>query len=135
MPKTPEEQNRSYDVAGTEYVQAEDQDAVIKQIAEDNSRTTTSLGFVVKIHSNDLTVVCHTYEMGLGDAVVLRDRQNDAEKALNEFVKLLKAEYRKRTKHTLTITEKRDRRDCAVERVSLNDRYYLRCWRVYEITR
>lgn len=112
--------------------------AVIHQIMADkksdpaNPQLPTE-SFLLTLQGGEMRLSYHCYEMLLSDLQRRRNVEEAAEKALNEMLKHLKKEFKKRTKKVLSLKEIKDRRDYSVAKVSLNERYYYISWRVYSI--
>ncbi len=106
--------------------------AAIKQVASEIVKANPHHGFLVEFVEGDkLKVTYVTMEVSLPSKITAVQEQ--ARKLMSEFIKTLKADFRKKTKKTLTLKELKDRQDYAVEKVSLNERYYFRQWNIYEI--
>lgn len=104
----------------------------IRQIFADLIRDVPSVGVWADVSGNLLKIHYHCYEMFLPTR--LHDIEASANDVLKKTVSMLKKEFRARTKHDLVLKEKKDLADRTVEKVSLNERYYYRCWRVYEMS-
>jgi len=112
--------------------------SVLKQIMEDrkldpNTVSLPSENFVMTLQGNQLRMTYHSYEMQLNHPSRIKDVEDLAEKSLNVVMKFLKKEFKSRTKKVLSVKELKDKRDYAVNKVSLNERYYFTSWRVYSI--
>ena len=132
MPKKPEPQ--SYEV--TEYSTPELDSAgafrVIKQIFTDVQRTQAQFAVSADWTGDLLKIKYHSYEMFLPERIA------EIEKRANEVftmtVKMLKKEFKDRTGATLKLTEKKGMGDSSREKVSLNQRFYYKAWRFYDIS-
>lgn len=123
MPKPIEPE--SFEAQGTRYEQAEDRISLIHQVVKDKEREQPSVGVVASTQGNYLYLKYHCYETFLGDRARLDALIKEAEKHMKEFVKYLKAEYKKRSGKTLSLSEDKEKRDYSVQKVSLNERYYF----------
>lgn len=122
----------SYEVQGTPYEQESDVISMIGQIVEDLIPKHAGYGFKVKFGGDrQATVTYHCYEMDLPSRIKEVDSQ--AEVCLNELEKLLKKSFKERTGRALKLKELKDKRCGSTEKVSLNNRYYYRASRTYEI--
>lgn len=118
----------------TEYGNAHkeyDRLAVIEQIIGDREREAPNIGVRVSFHGNQFRLHYHTYEMLVPTNMKnIEVRANDI---LNDCLKYLKKEYKARTKSTLSFKEIKDLANYTVQKVSLNERYYVVFWRCYEL--
>ena len=122
----------SYEVQGTPYEQTADKIAMINQLTEDMISDHAGYGFKVKFHSGDqMTVTYHCFEMDL--PLRIKEVESQSETLLNGYVKRLKSDYKSRVGVTLKLKERKDERCGSTEKVSLNNRYYFRSSRTYEI--
>jgi len=122
----------SYEVQGTPYEQTADKTAMINQITEDMISDHAGYGFKVKFHNgNQMTVTYHCFEIDLPSRIKEVDAQ--AETYLKEYEKRLKADFKSRTRSALKLKERKAERCGSVEKVSLNNRYYYRSSRTYEL--
>lgn len=106
----------------------------VAQIVSDKKNTWGNLpshSFVVRMEGKQLKVTYMSAEVGLPQKI--RDVETTAEKAIQEYVKELKKEFKKRHKDALAVKEDKSQRGSSSEKVSLNERYYFRSWRVYSI--
>lgn len=108
-----------------------DKFATIGQIMSEHVRESPASGIRHAIVGKLLKVYYHTYEMHLPTKMPLIEET--AEKSLNECVKHLKKEFKKRTRKDLDLKEKKELRNYSVQKVSLNERYYAVFWRMYEM--
>jgi hypothetical protein len=81
---------------------------------------------------DQLKVHYHAYEMYLPQR--LEQVQDEARQYVSKALSALKSEFKKRTGRTLKLKEVPALGDYAIEKVSLNERYYFRCWRFYDVT-
>ena len=79
-----------------------------------------------------LKVHYHAYEMYLPQR--LEQVQDESKQFINKACSALKSEFKKRTGKALTLKEDPKLSDYTVEKVSLNERYYYRCWRFYDVS-
>lgn len=112
--------------------------SVLKQIMQDRKSDATisqlpSEAFILTLQGNQMRLAYHSYEMNLGHANAIREVDGQAKKALDEVIKFLKKEFKKRTKKSLSVKEIKDKRDYSVQKTSLNSRYYYVSWRVFDI--
>lgn len=122
----------SFDVNGTPYVQEEDKVALIHQIVKTMIPKNASYNFLVKFSSNDkMSVLYHSHEIDLH----LRYKQVDEQTNVlfAEFEKNLKKKYKEASGKTLKMKEEKELRSIGSEKVSVNNRYYYRHTRTYEI--
>jgi hypothetical protein len=105
--------------------------AVIKQIVEDREREAPNIGIRVSFHGDQLRLHYHTYEMLV--PTNMREIEVRANDVLNDCLKYLKKEYKVRTKKALSLKELKDMANYTVQKVSLNERYYVVFWRCYEL--
>lgn len=130
----------SYEVQGVAYDQKEDICAAISQVVNrDWGKSDLAFygmpsdSFRVKFFGEDeMRLIYHSYEINLHER--FEEISDFSNKALNEIEKLIKREYKKLTKKTLKLKEKKKARDFTVEKVSLNLRYYFVTWREYNIS-
>ena len=103
--------------------------SVIHQIFVDSIRENPAHGVRVSLVDGHLKLTFHAYEMH-----VARRRQeveDIANSSLAEAQKHLKKEFKKRTKKDLDLKEKKDLAGCNIQKVSMNERYYVTYWRFY----
>jgi len=104
---------------------------VIRQIMVDMVHDKPTVGMWVDMSGNQLKVHYHDFVVML--PVHLKETTERAETAFKELAKHLKSEFKKRTGQTLSLVEQKDLQNYTIEKVSLNERYYYRAWRVYEV--
>lgn len=125
----------SFEVQGVPYEQEEDKVALIKQIAEEFISDNPSYNFKVRIQASDMYITYHSYEAYLHQR--MQEVYQASEKLLGEFEKQLKKVYKERSGHTLKMKQdkeySKDDKHVTVEKVSMNNRYYFRNTRKYEI--
>ena len=130
MPKPKEPQG--YDVAGTAYRQHEDPRASLEQALRDYRTSIPSRNFTHRTNADCVTIYFHCHEQALGDAGKRAAVVDAASKAMDSFVKGLKARHREMGAGTLDLTERPKARGYRVDKASLNDRWELVYWRTYE---
>lgn len=131
MPKP--KQAQGYDVAGTRYDQSEDPRASLEQALRDYKTSIPSRNFTHRTDATGVTIYFHCHEQGMGDAGKKAAVIDAASKAMDNFVKGLKARHREMGAGTLSMTERKGSRGYRVEKASLNDRWELNYWRAYDI--
>lgn len=105
--------------------------SAIHQAAREIERTPVS-GIMVKTEGDSLRLLYHCYEMHAHRR--FKEIESLANDALNSGLSQLKKEVKKISRQTLDLKEQKDKRDYTVQKVSLNERYYVVFWRVYEIS-
>lgn len=124
---------KSFEVKGTRYEQADDLRSLIMTAVNSYVSPDPTIGFNVSMSGDHLVVKMHCYDRGLDD-VRRRDGALDAaEKAINKYVSHLKKEVRGHGGGSPKFKELRDKRDHALNKVSLNDRWYLQVQRVFQV--
>ena len=131
MPKPKEAQ--SFDVAGTAYKQYEDPRASLEQAFRDYRTSIPSRNFTHRTNGDGVTIYFHVHEQALGDAGKRAACVDAASKAMDNFVKGLKARYREMGSGTLDIEERKGSRGYRIDKASLNDRWELVYWRTYDV--
>lgn len=125
-------ENHTFDV--TQYSSPEmnfaDAYQVIRQIVVDMVHDVPTVGVWVDMTGNQLKLHYMDYVQNL--PVHLRATTDRADTALKELEKHIKAEFKRRTGKALKLKEQKDLANYTVEKVSLNERYYYRSWRVFE---
>lgn len=122
----------SFDVLGTPYLQKEDKIALINQVNEELIASSPSYGYKLRFHSeNQVTVTYHCFEMDL--PLRIKEVDDQAEKCLKEWEKTIKKQFKAKGGGTLKLKELKDSRDRSVEKVSLNNRYFYRFSKTFEI--
>ena len=79
-----------------------------------------------------LKIHYHSYEMHLPTR--MKQVTDESNTILDKVVKELKAEFKKRTGSALKLSENKDLGSYAIEKVSLNERYYYKAWRFYNVS-
>jgi hypothetical protein len=131
MPKPKEAQG--YDVAGTAYCQHEDPQASLEQAFRDYRTSVPTRNFTHRTNGDCVTIYLHCHEQALGDAGKRARVVDAASKAMDSFVKGLKARHREMGAGTLELNERPKARGYRVDKTSLNDRWELVYHRTYEI--
>lgn len=105
----------------------------IKEIVLELKRENPSVGVQVSFVNDMMRLSYHSYEAGLSNHLKIRDVEDASKKYLNETLKTIKSEFRKKMGKTLTVSEKKEMAGTSVQKVSLNERYMFSSWRFYEI--
>lgn len=105
---------------------------VIRQVFFDRQKANPAFGVWADMAGSELKVHYHAYEMQVPRRYAQVAEQGET--ALKEAVKLLKAEFKARTGSDLKLKELKDLANHTCEKVSLNERYYYRCWKVFEVS-
>lgn len=132
MAKKPEQQ--SYEVAeySTPALDNETAHRVIKQIFMDVQRTQAQYAVWADWTGDMIKIHYHSYEMFVPEK--MREIEARAEEIIKLTVKTLKKEFKDRTGVTLKLVEQKELGDSALEKVSLNIRFYLKVWKFYKIS-
>lgn len=132
-----------YQVLGTPYSAAEDHVAALVQcFNEINSRPPSdnpsikpvSGRFICKRQGDRVMLEYHLMETGLDDPRRCESFVKDCHSAVAKMATELKKAFKKKTKTALTLTEDKKSAGWHREQVSLNGRWYLRVWRVYDVS-
>jgi hypothetical protein len=107
--------------------------SVVKQIVQDFVRTSPDTGYMCSMVGEKLKLTYQCYTLLMLVRGRLDEAIRDADKALDGLMSHVKKEYRRRTGETLGPKEDRDLRDYSIHKVSLNERYMLTRWRVYDL--
>lgn len=128
------EKNRSFDILGDD--QEPDLVSALLQSHMDikGDFGTSAAGILLKRTGDRVFLEYHCYETSLDDRGKLEGLCKEVEKVLADYVKALKKDVKKKTKKALKLKEIKELKDYSVDKVSLNDRWYLRLWRVYEVS-
>ena len=121
-----------FEVQGTPYLQEKDRNALINQINEELIAGSPSYGYRVRFESDHVTVTYHCFEMDLPLRIKIVDEQS--EKLLRDWEKHIKKEFKARGGGSLKLKEDKKLRNYSVEKVSLNNRYYFRSSRTYDLS-
>jgi hypothetical protein len=127
-------ENHSFDV--TQYSDPEmgyaEAARVIKQITVDMVHDKPSIGMWSTMVGNHLRLHYHEYVMNL--PVHIKETAGRADDAFKALSKHIRNEFKIRTGKALKLIERDEFDNYTVEKVSLNERYYYRTWRVYEVS-
>jgi len=118
----------------TEYADPKksyDKFSVIYQIIENKVRENPTFGCRVSFVGNMLKLYFHCYEMHL--PVRMKEIEKLAHDSLNEAVKMIKKEFKTITKEKIELKEDKTKANYTVQKVSLNERYYVVYWRFFEL--
>lgn len=128
--------NENHSFETTDYSSPEmsmaDAYQVIRQIVVDMVHDVPTVGVHADMTGNQLKLHYMDYVQNL--PVHLKQTVDRSETALRELAKHIKAEFKSRTGKVLRLKEDKDLHNYTVEKVSLNERYYYRSWRVYEVS-
>ena len=105
--------------------------ATIKQVAQQMVREHPNCGVVVTLQGSEVKLSWHTSEVNA--PVKMKQIEEQARTALNEAVKYLKKEYKAKMKEPLSLKEHKEKANYAIQKTSLNERYYYVAWRIYEL--
>lgn len=105
----------------------------ITEIIAQRVSESPSINIRVTFTGSLMRVTYHSYEMLLNNHQRMQEVDRYAKKALDEAVKELKSEVKKRIGETLKITEKKEMANFSVQKVNLNERYMYSAWRFYEM--
>lgn len=130
MPKP--KQAQGFDVAGTAYCQHEDPRASLEQALVDYRTSIPSRNFTHRVNGDSVTIYFHCHERGLGDVGRRAAVVDSASKAMDSFIKGLKARHREMGAGVLEMNERKGSRGYDLQKVSLNDRWELTYWRTYD---
>ena len=124
-------ENHSFDT--TEYSNPEmsfaDAYQVIRQIMVDMVHDVPNVGVWADMSGDQLKLHYMDYVNNL--PVHLKETVARADMALKELKKHITAEFKRRTGTALKLKEHKELENYTVEKVSLNERYYYRTWRVF----
>jgi hypothetical protein len=109
----------------------EDVNREIKQIFVEMGKRNAAFSIWPVMTGNQLRLQYHTYTMHL--PTHMKQVQGQADDIFKESLRELKAEL-KRRKIPAKFTELKDRANYTIEKVSLNERYYYKAWRVFEVS-
>jgi uncharacterized membrane-anchored protein YjiN (DUF445 family) len=105
----------------------------IMQVVSDRVRDNPAVNIRVTFTGTLMKVTYHSYEMMLNDHQRMQEVDRFSKKALDEVVKDMKSEVKKRIGETIKISEKKEMANFSVERVNLNQRFMFASWRFYEL--
>jgi len=104
----------------------------IKQIFSEYARGPAKHAVWADMSGDKLKIHYHSYEMLLPQRMQRVEEESRA--ILDAAAKELKKEFKTRTGKALHLKEQADLGNYTVEKVSLNERYYYRCWRFYDVS-
>lgn len=112
---------------------------VVKQIVadmkdDDELDLSPAQGITVSVFGDKLRLNYHCLEVAVHIGNKITELETAADKILNQAVKKIKSEFKKRTKKVLDLSEDKKTRDMTVQKVSLNERYHVVFWRNYSTT-
>jgi hypothetical protein len=119
-----------YDADRKDQVEANDF-SVIKEIVAEIGRDNPGTGFQVKFGAGFMQLVYVAYEMHFPQRKAIIE--DAAKKGLNEALKIIKKEFRARTKKSISFKERKEMANNTVEKTSLNERYMYVSWRCYDL--
>lgn len=124
---------QSFEVAGYSDTEIGAAEAfkVIKQIFADLGRDAPAHAVWVDMTGDLVKIHYHTYVVNL--PVYFKRVEEESNEILKRTVAHLKKEFKERTGKALKLTEQKELANHAVEKVSLNERYYYKCWRVFTL--
>ena len=131
MPRLPDP--KSFDVAGERYDRADDIRSLLQTAAREHVPADPTIGFNISMSEDRLVVKFHCNDRSLDDRKRLDGALDSADKAIKTYVSFLKKEVRGHGGGSPKFKELKDRRDYSVNKVSLNDRWYLQVIRVFEV--
>lgn len=125
----------SYEVSGTPYRLEDDEVALVHNVALGlkTELNTATRAVTVALQGSRLIVRCHAIERYLREKGNLEALHADCSKHVDQFMKRLKAEYRKRHRAALETSERKELRDYSFELISINEVYQFVCVRVYDL--
>jgi hypothetical protein len=106
--------------------------SLIYQIVHDFVSKDPAIGIQPSLTGKYLRLTYTCYEMHLPTR--LKVVEDQAHQRLKDMVSYLKKEFKKATKRTLSLKEKKDMEDYNTQKVSLNERYHYSRWRFFEIS-
>jgi len=104
---------------------------VIRQIMVDMTHDKPTVGMWTSMSGDQLKIHYHDYVRML--PVHIKETSATAEEAFKGLKKHIQGEFKTRTGKDLKLVEKKDLANYTIEKVSLNERYYFRSWKVYEV--
>jgi len=106
--------------------------SVIRQIMVDMQHDVPTVGVHADMTGNQLKLHYMDYVVNL--PVHLKETVARADTALRELKKHITSEFKRRAGRPLRLKELKDLENYTVEKVSINERYYYRTWRVFEVS-
>lgn len=104
----------------------------IRQIFTEYARGPAKHAVWVDMSGDKLKLHYHSYEMFLPSR--MKQVESESRDILDAAVRELKKEFKSRTGKSLTLKESKELGNYTVEKVSLNERYYFKCWRFYDVS-
>jgi hypothetical protein len=104
----------------------------IRQIFSEYARGPAKHAVWVDMSGDKLKLHYHSYEMFLPSR--MKQVESESKGILDAAASELKKEFKARTGKSLKLSEQADLGNYTVEKVSLNERYYYKCWRFYDIS-
>lgn len=105
---------------------------VIRQIMWDLVRDAPAHAVRADLTGDKLKIHYLTYVVNL--PVNIRRVEEECNEVFKQTVAYLKKEFKARSGRTLKLSEVKDLGDHSVEKTSLNERYYYKAWRFYDIS-
>lgn len=105
--------------------------SAITEIVRDQVRDSPAVNVRVTFTGDLMRLTYHCYEMFLPTR--MKQVESAAKSGLDETMKHVKKEFKKRMKKTLDVTEKKEMANYSVQKVSLNERYMYSAWRFFEL--
>lgn len=105
---------------------------VIKQIFSEFARGPAKHAVWADMSGDKLKLHYHSYEMFLPSR--MQRVEDESKQILDAAAKELKKEFKSRTGKALHLKEQSALGNYTVEKVSLNERYYYKCWRFYDVS-
>jgi hypothetical protein len=105
---------------------------VIKQIFSEYARGPAKHAVWVDMSGNKLKLHYHSYEMFLPSRI--KQVEEESKNILDAAIRELKKEFKVRTGKALHLKEEKNLGNYTVEKVSLNERFYYKCWRFYDVS-
>lgn len=134
---------RGFEVVGKPYEHDKDVVAQLAQVFDELNRRPPEDGpgvaqaagrFIMKRAGDRVMLEYHLMDLYLDDNKKCEGLVKDIHKGIGTFAGDLKKEFKKRAKVALKLKEDKDSAGWHREKVSLNGHWYLRCWRVYDVT-
>ena len=109
-----------------------DDASIVYQIVLDKVSDSPSSNVLGSLSGNLLRLTYQCYEMHLPTR--MKEIEDSAHTVLKEMVSYLKKEFKRQTKRTLSLKERKDLEDYTAQKVSLNERYHYARWKFFEIS-
>jgi len=104
---------------------------VVQQIFKDLARDAPAHAIWASMSGPQLKIHYHTYVVDLPSH--MQRVEEEANGVFKSALAHLKKEFKARTGKVLKLVEQKEQANHAVEKVSLNARYYYKAWRVFEL--